>query len=73
MTNVSELFDPSRWRDLAGVSDPTDITHHHDTTGRIARVAFNRPEVRNAFRLRGINELCRAIDNARINPNIGSC
>ena len=47
---VSELFDASVWQPVAGFESLTDVTYHHDLDGRIARVAFNRPEVRNAFR-----------------------
>ena len=68
---VSELFDATRWRDVDGFADLTDITYHHDTTGRIARVAFDRPEVRNAFRPHTVDELARALDDARMNPRIG--
>ena len=71
MTAVSELFDPTAWRAVDGFSQLTDITYHHDTTGRIARVAFNRPEVRNAFRPQTVDELYRALDDARQNPHIG--
>jgi naphthoate synthase len=68
---VSELFDADVWVDVPGFGDLTDITYHQDTTGRIARVAFNRPEVRNAFRPHSVNELYRALDDARQNPRIG--
>ena len=68
---VSELFDPSRWTSVAGFTDLTDITYHRDTTGRIARVAFDRPEVRNAFRPQTVDELARALDDARMNAKIG--
>ncbi|MGB3909881.1 MAG: 1,4-dihydroxy-2-naphthoyl-CoA synthase [Pseudolysinimonas sp.] len=68
---VSELFDASRWGVAPGFGDLTDITYHHDTTGRIARVAFNRPEVRNAFRPHTVDELARALDDARMNSRIG--
>jgi naphthoate synthase len=68
---VSELFDPARWVEVAGFAGLTDITYHHDTTGRIARVAFNRPEVRNAFRPHTVDELARALDDARMNSRIG--
>jgi len=71
MTVVSELFDPTAWRAVDGFSDFTDITYHHDTAGRIARVAFNRPEVRNAFRPQTVDELYLALDDARQNPRIG--
>jgi naphthoate synthase len=68
---VSELFDPTRWVDVDGFTDLTDITYHHDTSGRIARVAFDRPEVRNAFRPHTVDELARALDDARMNARIG--
>ncbi|CAN5155958.1 1,4-dihydroxy-2-naphthoyl-CoA synthase [soil metagenome] len=68
---VSELFDPTRWRDVDGFGDLVDITYHHDTSGRIARVAFNRPEVRNAFRPQSVDELYRALDHARQDVHIG--
>ena len=71
MAAVSELFDPTRWVDVDGFTELTDLTYHHDTTGRIARVAFNRPEVRNAFRPHTVDELARALDDARMNPRIG--
>ena len=68
---VSELFDAAVWREVDGFDGLTDVTYHHDTTGRIARVAFNRPEVRNAFRPHSVDELYRALDNARQNNRIG--
>jgi len=68
---VSEIFDPGQWRGVAGFDTLTDVTYHHDLTGRIARVAFNRPEVRNAFRPRTVDELHAALEDARTNPRIG--
>jgi len=70
-TPVSELFDPARWNDVETFGDLADITYHHDTSGRIARVAFNRPEVRNAFRPQTVDELYRVLDDARQNVRIG--
>ncbi|MET1043912.1 MAG: 1,4-dihydroxy-2-naphthoyl-CoA synthase [Microbacteriaceae bacterium] len=70
-TAVSDLFDPEAWTDVAGFASLTDITYHHDVSGRVARVAFNRPEVRNAFRPHTVDELYRALDDARQNPRIG--
>ena len=49
----------------------TDITAHVSTDGRIARIAFHRPEVRNAFRPHTVDELYRALDIARQDPRIG--
>jgi len=68
---VSEIFDASAWKPVAGFDSLTDITYHHDLAGRVARVAFNRPEVRNAFRPHTVDELYAALDDARTNPRIG--
>jgi len=68
---VSALFDASAWKSVDGFGGLTDVTYHHDLTGRIARVAFNRPEVRNAFRPQTVDELARALDDARMNTRIG--
>jgi naphthoate synthase len=68
---VSEIFDASEWAVAPGASALTDITYHHSNDGRVARIAFNRPEVRNAFRPHTVDELYRALDDARQNPRIG--
>jgi len=68
---VSELFDADTWREVEGFTDLTDLTYHQDVAGRVARIAFNRPEVRNAFRPHTVDELYRALDDARQNPRIG--
>jgi naphthoate synthase len=68
---VSELFDAAAWVPVPGFDAFTDITYHHSTDGRIARVAFDRPEVRNAFRPQTVDELAAALDDARQNPRIG--
>src|SRR6201996_3920368 len=68
---VSELFDASVWTDVPGFENLTDVTYHQDRSGQVARIAFNRPEVRNAFRPHTVDELYRALDDARQNPRIG--
>ncbi|MET0296379.1 MAG: 1,4-dihydroxy-2-naphthoyl-CoA synthase [Microbacterium sp.] len=68
---VSELFDEREWMPAPGSDAYTDITAHVSTDGRIARVAFDRPEVRNAFRPHTVDELYRALDIARQDPRIG--
>ncbi len=68
--HVSEIFDPAEWTEVPGFGFE-DLTYHHDTSGRIARIAFDRPEVRNAFRPGTVDELYRALDDARMNPKIG--
>ncbi|KXC05241.1 1,4-dihydroxy-2-naphthoyl-CoA synthase [Microbacterium hominis] len=70
-TFVSELFDPTAWTLAPGAADYTDITAHVSGDGRIARIAFDRPEVRNAFRPHTVDELYRALDVARQDPRIG--
>ncbi|HEY2101591.1 MAG TPA: 1,4-dihydroxy-2-naphthoyl-CoA synthase, partial [Pseudonocardia sp.] len=37
----------------------------------IVRIAFNRPEVRNAFRPGSVDELYRALDHARMSSDVG--
>ena len=60
---VSEIFDPAAWRDVAGF-EFTDITYHRAVDTGAVRVAFNRPETRNAFRPHTVDELFRALDHA---------
>ena len=45
---VSEIFDPAAWRQVPGF-DFDDITYHRSVEHGTVRIAFNRPEVRNAF------------------------
>ena len=71
MARISELFDETIWRDVDGFGELTDITYHLDVAGRVARIAFDRPEVRNAFRPHTVDELYRALDHARQNPKVG--
>jgi naphthoate synthase len=69
--SVSEIFDESQWTTVDGFDTLSDITYHHSLDGRIARVAFNRPEVRNAFRPHTVDELYRSLEDARLNSRIG--
>ncbi|MEN0023601.1 1,4-dihydroxy-2-naphthoyl-CoA synthase [Microbacterium sp. LWO14-1.2] len=69
---VSDLFDPDEWVLAPGAEDYTDITAHVTHDGGVARIAFNRPEVRNAFRPHTVDELYRALDIARQDPRIGA-
>jgi naphthoate synthase len=67
---VSEIFDPSAWREVGGFTF-TDITYHRSVDQGTVRIAFNRPEVRNAFRPHTVDELYRALDHARQSPDVG--
>jgi naphthoate synthase len=67
---VSELFDPAAWTPVEGF-DFTDITYHRAVDQGTVRIAFDRPEVRNAFRPGTVDELYRALDHARQSPDVG--
>jgi len=67
---VSESFDPTLWREVEGF-DFTDITYHRAVSAGVVRIAFDRPEVRNAFRPGTVDELYRALDHARMSPDVG--
>ena len=79
---VSDIFNPANWRIVEGFEDFTDITYHRqverDENGEIlrdlptVRIAFDRPEVRNAFRPHTVDELYRALDHARMTSNVGT-
>jgi naphthoate synthase len=69
--HVSELFDSGYWRDVPGFDHLSDVTYHLSAEGRIARVAFDRPEVRNAFRPHTVDELAHVFDHVRLNPEVG--
>jgi naphthoate synthase len=70
-TEVSEIFDPSRWRDIDGFGDLTDVTYHRALDQGTVRIAFDRPEVRNAFRPHTVDELYRCLDHARMTSDVG--
>ena len=75
-STVSEIFDPSAWREVSGF-DFTDITYHRalNPDGSdlgCVRIAFDRPEVLNAFRPHTVDELYRALDHARRSPDVGT-
>jgi naphthoate synthase len=66
----SELFDPTAWREVEGFGF-ADITYHRALDTGAVRIAFDRPEVRNAFRPGTVDELYRALDHARQTPDVG--
>ncbi len=68
---VSETFDPASWDVVEGF-DFTDITYHRAKKLGCVRIAFDRPHVRNAFRPHTVDELYRALDHARMTPDVGT-
>lgn len=67
---VSEIFNEELWSKVKGF-DFVDITYHRAKNQGTVRIAFNRPEVRNAFRPRTVDELYRALDHARMSTDVG--
>lgn len=68
---VSEIFNADAWREVEGF-DFEDITYHRARDVGAVRVAFNRPEVRNAFRPRTVDELYSALEHARTQSDVGA-
>ena len=67
---ISDIFDESSWDEVAGFSF-TDITYHRAVDAGVVRIDFDRPEVRNAFRPRTVDELHAALDHARMTSDVG--
>ncbi|MEY4042771.1 MAG: hypothetical protein RL529_338 [Actinomycetota bacterium] len=68
---VSEIFDSSIWHEVPGFDALEDITYHKHNELGIVRIAFNRPEVRNAFRPKTVDELHQTLDHARMDSRVG--
>ncbi len=67
---VSEIFDSEAWDTVPGF-EFSDITYHRARDCGVVRVAFNRPEIRNAFRPSTVDQLYRALDHARMTSDVG--
>jgi len=67
---VSEIFDADTWTAVPGF-EFTDITYHRANDVAVARIAFDRPAIRNAFRPHTVDELYRALDHARQSSDVG--
>ncbi|ENO17970.1 naphthoate synthase [Schaalia cardiffensis F0333] len=81
---VSDTFDPDRWREVVGF-DLHDLTYHRGISrGReidghplgedlpVVRIAFDRPDIRNAFRPGTVDELYRCLDHARMTSDVAA-
>ena len=67
---MSSPWRPELWHEVPGFGF-TDITYHHADDVPAVRIAFNRPEVRNAFRPQTVDELYTALDHARQSADVG--
>jgi naphthoate synthase len=68
---ISPIFDASQWEPVPGF-DFTDLTYHRAKGQGTVRIAFDRPEVRNAFRPKTVDELFAALDHARQTSDVGT-
>ncbi len=66
MTNIDSSA--AIWHDAK--QDYQDIRYHKSECG-IAKITINRPQVRNAFRPLTVQEMMHALNDARIDPEIG--
>ena len=68
---VSDTFDPEQWDEVPGFEDLTDLTYHRAKAHGTVRIAFDRPDVLNAFRPHTVDELLRVLEHARISADVG--
>src|ERR687884_1754893 len=68
--DVSEIFDSAAWQPVEGL-DLADITYHRAVDAGVVRIAFDCPEVRNAFRPQTVDELITALEHARLSTDVG--
>lgn len=68
---VSEIFDPEAWDVVPGFEDLTDLTYHRAREHGTVRIAFDRPDVLNAFRPHTVDELLRTLEHARTSADVG--
>jgi naphthoate synthase len=68
---VSEIFDAGQWDGVPGFDDLTDLTYHRAREHGTVRIAFDRPDVLNAFRPHTVDELLRVLEHARTSSDVG--
>ena len=85
LPGVSDTFDAARWREARPDDVPLRETTYHRLVSRgevdgapaghdlpVVRIAFDRPELRNAFGPQTVDELYRCIDDARSTPDVAA-
>lgn len=68
---VSETFDAEQWDVVPGFDDLTDLTYHRAKAHGTVRIAFDRPDVLNAFRPHTVDELITVLEHARTSSDVG--
>jgi len=71
LDGVSDIFDPADWDLVPGFEDLTDLTYHRAKAHGTVRIAFDRPDVLNAFRPHTVDELLRTLEHARTSGDVG--
>jgi len=71
IAGVSETFDPDAWDSVPGFDHLTDLTYHRAKAHGTVRIAFDRPDVLNAFRPHTVDELLRVLEHARTSSDVG--
>ncbi len=69
LISADEFGEQDKMVDWKQVKEFSDITF--DKADGMARIAFNRPEVRNAFRPETIDQMIEAFENVWDDPNVG--
>ena len=67
---ISPTFDPNSWNTVSEFNFE-DITLHRASQTGAVRIAFNRPEVRNAFRPQTVDELLTALEWSHLQTDVG--
>ena len=68
---VSQIFDAEAWDDVPGFENLTDLTYHRAKAHGTVRIAFDRPDILNAFRPHTVDELLRVLEHARQSSDVG--
>ena len=71
IATVSDTFDPSAWQEVAGFESLTDLTYHRAREHGTVRIAFDRPDILNAFRPHTDDELLLTLEHARTSADVG--
>ena len=67
---ISPLFNSQEWNEVSSFKFQ-DITLHKGKSIGAVRIAFNRPDLRNAFRPQTVDELLKALEWAHRQHDVG--
>ena len=70
MSQVSEIFNADLYQEIKEF-ELEDITYHRAKDHGTVRIAIDRPELRNAFRPKTVDELLICLEHARVTADVG--